>query len=691
MGAPASESVRTDANLQPQATDLFQNTSFPSLVNYDTTFILPADSSISNTSSRDPTLEQEQAIATLKNHHNSDIIAWHKLSQSTEPGLRHRDGPGGLSIQEVHAISILRDCARTCLLQWLELGDCIIYSQTKIRRLTALTANQRSSGNSDLPNPGFAATVLSRQTRRPSAKFDRTFDHLSLVESVKAVSPHLSNNPYSALTATQHTITSVQTIPTASSRKTSALVRSRNPNHKYWCTVCGDRSYHKSDDWKKHEKGHEAKYVCMLKGLLEITEDGRRCVLCGALNQTDSHLLAHNTAPCIEAADRPSFKRRYDMVSHLKYTHDVTTNGRCIADKWRLESSKKAWSCGFCINFFPTHQVYLKHVGTEHFEKGQNINDWDFTKVILGLLLQPEIREAWQHLDPFRLLETKWNRLGNEDLQYRLEMGLTDKETPQSLARAAYDNAEYEWSSADQDAVASAITMNTVPNQYTSKELYPPFQDHAVIAGEVPVEDQPWSSPQNQAYQIPRSSPAFETQSAHGTSASISSPAHLVAALDRGPMWQPMASDTDGMNSTRPTTPLNETFNPADPSVYSPSGGYNYTPDPAHSDHETYYYYKSNNKLEWSAHPHPDVDVGTGSSTLKRRRDSAFPPVQQAFSRKVSFNDRPEKKVYRKGSEESETAPRSLVMEDGQREMYDDEDTSSERGAKMYPKNGLYK
>ena len=689
MGAPASESVRTDANLQPQATESFQNTSFPSLVNYDTTFIFPADSLISSTSSRDPTLEQEQAIAILNNHHNSDIIAWHKLSQSTEPGLRHRDEPGGLSIQEIHAISILRDCSRTCLLQWLESGICIINFQTKIRRLTALTADQRSSGNADLPNPGFAAAVSSRQTRRPLARFDRAFDHLSLVKSVKAVSPHLSNNPYSALTATQHTLVPVQTISTASSRKTSALVRPANPNHKYWCTVCGDRSYKNSDDWKKHEKGHEANYVCMLKGLFEITEDGRRCVLCGALNQADSHLLAHNTAPCVKAADRPWFKRRYDMVSHLKDAHHVTTGGRCIADKWRCESSKKAWSCGFCIDLSPTHHAYLKHIGTEHFEKGQKIDDWDFTKVILGLLLQPEIREAWQHLDPFRPLEPKWNRLGNENLKYRLEMGLTEKETSQSLARAAYDNADYDWSSADKDAVASAITMNTVPGQYTSKDLLPPFQDYAVASGEVPVESQSWSSSQNQASQIPRSSPAFETQGAHGTSALSSPPAHLVPALDRGSMWKSMASDTDVMNSTRPTTPLNEKFNPADPSIYSPWGGYSYTPDPAHSDHETYYY-KSNNNFDRSAHPHPDSDVGAVSSTLKRPRDSAFPPFQ-ALSRKSSLNDRPKKKAYRKRSEESETASRSLGIEDGQRETYDDEDTGSEMGAKMYLKDGLYK
>ncbi len=123
MDAPASESVRSDANLQPQS---FQNASFPSLANHHTTFISPADSLISNTSSRSPTLQQEKAIATLKNHPHSDILAWHRLSQSTGSELRHQDGPGGLSLQEIHAISILRDCSRQCLLQWLESCICIM-------------------------------------------------------------------------------------------------------------------------------------------------------------------------------------------------------------------------------------------------------------------------------------------------------------------------------------------------------------------------------------------------------------------------------------------------------------------------------------------------------------------------------------------------------------------------------------
>ena len=120
MGAPVSESGRCDATFQPRGTVWGQNTSSPSSANSPATFISPTKLSINSASTRNPTQEQAQAIAVLRNHHNSDVIAWHTLSQSTEPGLRHQDGPGGLSVLEIQAISTLRGCSKGSLIQWLE-------------------------------------------------------------------------------------------------------------------------------------------------------------------------------------------------------------------------------------------------------------------------------------------------------------------------------------------------------------------------------------------------------------------------------------------------------------------------------------------------------------------------------------------------------------------------------------------
>ena len=528
-----------------------------------------------------------------------------------------------------------------------------------------MIANRKAPPKSGLSTCRFATASSSRQTRRLSPRSDHTSAHLSLLNSVKAIPPHLSQNPYSALTAIHSPFTSLQTVLPANSHKTSALVRPANPKYTYWCTVCGDRSYKNSDDWKKHEKEHEIKYVCMLNGLVEPTEDGQKCVLCGALNPTDNHHSAHNIAPCLEAVDRPSFKRRYEMVGHLKDTHDISKGG-VIAEKWRCESSKKAWSCGFCIQLFPTIQARLKHIGTEHFEQGQSLNEWDTTKLIQGLLLQTKILEAWQSLlnsvDPFRLSQIRWNKLGSEDLQQRLGRGLVGEETPQSLAKAAYDNAEYDWSLANMEDTDFAATMNTEHTQSISKNSSPPSPEQAVTSREGPVEYQAWIPQQQQA--SPRDSPTSKAESPYVPAASIPPPAHLAPAFDHGPVCKPLPSDADDINSTRPQC------GSTNPSIYTPWGGYNTTPESTHSDQETLRY-KSTDDIAWSAVPLPDID--SGPSTLKRPRDSASSPAR-TLPCKPSLKDRPRKKTYRKRLGEGEGPSRTMDLDYGQRGQYDDED-----------------
>lgn len=119
MVAPVPESGRSDATLQPPGTDWGQNTCSPSSVNPFTTSIFPTELSIKNASSRHPTPEHAQAIAALKNHNSGDIQAWHAHSQSTVPGLKHLDGPDGLSVLEIHATSTLRGCSKESLIEWL--------------------------------------------------------------------------------------------------------------------------------------------------------------------------------------------------------------------------------------------------------------------------------------------------------------------------------------------------------------------------------------------------------------------------------------------------------------------------------------------------------------------------------------------------------------------------------------------
>ena len=556
------------------------------------------------------------------------------------------------------------------------------------RQLTELIVSQKSAQSTSLSTSRLAPAAYLRQTRGNLPRSDRVSGHLSPVQSTKTTSPHEGKDVHNISPAVRDPPDPDRTTPKVTTYRTPALVKPTKRDYEYECTVCKNHSFRHRDGWKKHENEHETKYVCMLEGLFEDTEHGRRCVLCGALNQADSHHLAHNIAPCVEAAKRPSFKRRYDMVGHLELAHNIS-NGGVTADKWRRRSSKKAWSCGFCIQLFPSLRDRLKHIGTEHFEKGQRMNEWEFTNVIQGLLLQPEIREAWQHLlgslDPFGLSETKWSRCGNENLQHRLETECTGKETPKSLAQAAYDSAEYDWSLGKGDAAAAATTTNMLPNQSTSESSSP--QLHAFASDETQVQHQTWSSPQHQVSQIPRNTPASDAQRAYGTTTLRSSPARLVPALDYGPVWEPLASDTDDLNSTQPTTPFNDNkFYGVNPSVYAPWSGYDITPDPTHGDQEMFYH-KSRDKRDWSAIPHPDIDVG--GSTCKRLRDSASPPAG-THRCETPLMDKPRKKKYRKGSRDCETALGSLVRDYEQRKRDDDGETRKGLGIDGYLEDGLY-
>ena len=693
MGAPAPECVRSDANLQPRGTNSGQNTSFSSFVTYPTTFFSAPELSINKGLSCDPTPEQAQAIAALDKYHNSDIIAWHTLSQSTEPGLNHRDRPGGLSKKEILAISTLRECSSGSLKQWLESCICFKNLPANFGLLTALAANQKTSPSPGLSVCRFTAAASSRQARRPLPRSAHTSGHPSLVQSIKADSANRNNSPYSDWTATQNNVGLGQAFSRATTYGTPALVQPANQDHKYWCTVCDNHSFQHSDGWKKHEKEHEIKYVCSLGGISETTNEGRRCILCGALNQPDSHHSVHNIAPCVEATNRPSFKRRYEMVGHLKDSHAIydTANGGIIADRWRCQSSKNAWSCGFCTQLSPSLQEHLRHVGTEHFEKGQSIKDWNYSIVIRGLLLQPRIKEAWQQilrsLDISRPQEIRWNKLKTENLLYRLESDVTSTDTPQSLAKAAYESAEYSRTPANKDITLSATPLNVVPKRYGNESLSPLCQGQVVASIEAPVEYQQMSSPPHyQAYQISRGSTNSAVQSAYATAAWEYSPAHLAPTLDQNPGWDQQTSVSGGMDSTQSTTPFSDhNAYPAGPSVYDPWNAYDVTTDTAHSGQEIFQY-NSNNKAYRPPRTLSNVDGSSIGHTLKRPRGPES-PTAQALLRKNMLNDRLIGEAYRKRSGEDERSFDANKYGQAQREG--DEDIQIATGANVYLEDHL--
>ena len=211
-----------------------------------------------------------------------------------------------------------------------------------------------------------------------------------------------------------------------------------------WCTYC-HRPFKTKDGWSRHEnQDHEDHvYFCMPNGPVENRGRGPECSICGTLNPDENHLILHQSAQCLK---KPVFareyKRRCDLVSHLS-SHGVlkVPNSLGLAEQWKRTSNRKAWACGFCVKGFSKRMDRINHIH-KHWLDGANMNSWNPSMVIQGLLLQPLLSNKWSELlrrksilDPLKI---EWRSSVIEDLQRRLEVA---DEPPESLVTAAYERS----------------------------------------------------------------------------------------------------------------------------------------------------------------------------------------------------------------------------------------------------------
>ncbi len=237
----------------------------------------------------------------------------------------------------------------------------------------------------------------------------------------------------------------------------------KTENH-YWCTVCENpNSYRDSGNWKKHEKGHETVFVCGLDHAVEDSSAG--------------HPLSTKAF---------SSKRRDIMVNHLNKSHGIPTvqQGRELAEKSRISVKKQAWSCGFCVVLFSNFQERLKHIDIEHFRNNEPIQNWDFNKVIHGLMLQPKMQNAWNErtaslLPRVRPEDFVWPEAFAKNMRTKLEVGPLDGSDANGLAEAVYSVGKSRVSWND-----SAIVPTTVIGIGTTgvKSMFPFNQGQAVAA-----------------------------------------------------------------------------------------------------------------------------------------------------------------------------------------------------------------
>ena len=139
------------------------------------------------------------------------------------------------------------------------------------------------------------------------------------------------------------------------------------------------------------------------------------------------------------------------MVNHLGKIHMIhpKSQGEAIAVKWKYTVKKQAWSCGFCGNAFVDFNDRLTHIATQHFERGQTVDDWDATKVIQGLLQQSSMTQAWAEklasLPAWEVPDIIWERNAIVDLQHDLEVGPNEEKSAVNLADEAYVACRMNW------------------------------------------------------------------------------------------------------------------------------------------------------------------------------------------------------------------------------------------------------
>ena len=132
------------------------------------------------------------------------------------------------------------------------------------------------------------------------------------------------------------------------------------------------------------------------------------------------------------------------MMKHLTLHGISGPASAVLADKWRFDLNKKAYSCGFCVTLFSSIIDRSNHIDNEHWKSGQTMSAWDLSNVIRGLFLRPEVEAAWQNILRLKpdLVESslRWRLPKADGLQLRLEMG---EETGAVLAKAALELSSY--------------------------------------------------------------------------------------------------------------------------------------------------------------------------------------------------------------------------------------------------------
>lgn len=308
----------------------------------------------------------------------------------------------------------------------------------------------------------FSDASTSSSTRRSSkttSLSSNTRSSWSTVESHPLNQKRLRENARSSLPGQQQSLLNPQ-------RDGEARLPTSAPQCSYWCTICKKpRLFTTYGGWTKHEKEahEETVYICMPDGPVVHKEHGLVCALCGDINPDERHIKEHHVLPCVEKAlTARTYNRKYQLENHLE-SHGVP-KGSTVAKGWRRGYRKQAWACGFCVAYFAKSTERFHHIATQHYERGEDLSNWDATNVILGFLQQPKLHDVWEERMklqfPCRKHDLRWDKTPTGSLISRLELGLRGKEDGTALAMAAFIQSDYYQSRFERLPVSPAALEN---------------------------------------------------------------------------------------------------------------------------------------------------------------------------------------------------------------------------------------
>ncbi|KAH4212196.1 hypothetical protein HBI24_021330 [Parastagonospora nodorum] len=243
--------------------------------------------------------------------------------------------------------------------------------------------------------------------------------------------PSMMSDPRSSVASTDssftHNSAASSRLSTASSRLSTISTASTPAPKNFACTFC-DKALKSKPYWKSHEEEfHEQRLTWRCPDCEQIFHAGKRF--------REHHTKLHGCEHCKQPREsgQPTSRKaspcvkKYEIVMH----------------------DKDAWGCGFCASLLTTWEERCEHIAMHFEEKGSS--KWNFTNVVLGLLKQSEVANAWNQMMLQRHGEEQnWPSLAWESkrcnrLRYKLETKWDNRAFDiEKLVQDTYDLAEIE-------------------------------------------------------------------------------------------------------------------------------------------------------------------------------------------------------------------------------------------------------